>query len=110
MSEALQLFDQPTTPRLTARQQRAFDAITAAGWDGLHTDEVGMVAHGHLDAPCEWCGTAGQELGRSLRAKRLVQQRRRRAPNGDSVTVWTVAGKLPQPRDSGSYGVFPDGF
>jgi hypothetical protein len=106
MSEALQLFDVPAVPRLTDRQQTAFDAIKQTGYDGLHTDEVGAIVHGHPDgATCQWCGSAGQELGRALRAKQLVQQRRRKAPNGDTVTVWTIAGKLPPPaaeRDDGS--------
>jgi hypothetical protein len=106
VTEALQLFDVPAVPRLTERQARANEAIKQAGYDGLHTDEVGAVVHGHADgATCQWCGSAGAELGRALRAKGLVQQRRRKAPNGDSVTVWTVAGKLPPPtaeRDNGS--------
>jgi hypothetical protein len=114
VSEALQLFDVPATPRLTDRQQCALDAICAAGWEGLHTDELGALAHGHgPEQRCQWCGSAGQELGKALRAKGLVRQRRRKAPNGDTVTVWTVAGRLPAPeavRDNGSFNVFPEGY
>jgi hypothetical protein len=83
----------------TERQQRAYDAIAAAGWDGLHTDEVGQAAHQH--ELCEWCGSAGMELGKALRAKGLVQQRRRKGPAGDIWMVWTVAGKI-APEDVGS--------
>jgi hypothetical protein len=45
MSEALQLF--PLPPHLTDRQQRALDAITAAGHDGLTSDELGQALHQH---------------------------------------------------------------
>jgi hypothetical protein len=102
---ALQLFDPgPAIGALTERQNRAYEAIKETGWGGLHTEEVGQAVHQHPgDSMCEWCPSAGMELGRALRAKGLVRQRRRSAPNGDTVTVWTVAGKLPPPeRDDGS--------
>jgi len=98
MSEALHLF--PLAPTLTPRQQAAHKAIQQAGYDGLHTDEVGAVAHAWAgkhpaDELCPWCGSAGMELGRALRAKGLVQQRRRRDARGQVDVVWTVAGRLP---------------
>lgn len=68
------LFDIEPVRQLTDRQQHALAVITAAGYAGVHTDELGAQVHG------------------------LVQQRRRRAPNRDTVTVWTVAGKLAPPR------------
>lgn len=102
------LFDPPPATRLTDRQQTALDAITAAGYDGLHTDEVGAHVHAWrgkhaADETCAWCPSVGSELGKRLRHLGLVQQRRRKAPGGDTVTVWTVAGKLPRPveRDNG---------
>lgn len=97
MSEQ-RLFDPgPQTHGLTPRQQRAYTAIQAAGYDGLHTDELGALIHypkHALNDRCSFCGTTGRELGRALRARGLVQQRRRRAPSGDTYTVWTVAGRL----------------
>lgn len=98
MSE-MRLFDVPAVPILTPRQQRAYDAIVAAGFDGLYTDELGAVLHPHDDDErCDFCGSSGQEVGKALRAKGLVQQRRRKAAGGDSVLVWTVAGRLDKPR------------
>lgn len=89
----------PAPPKLSDRQQAALDALKAAGYDGLHTDELGAIVHSfslkHGAAMrCEWCGAAGQEVGKALRAKGLAQQRRRRLPGGDLVVVWTTAGKL----------------
>jgi hypothetical protein len=91
------LFDIPTIPQLTDRQQRALDAITAAGWDGLTSTELGAIMHTDKHVPrnpCQFCGQAGAEVGRALRAKGLAQQRRRKAPGGDLYMVWTVAGRL----------------
>lgn len=106
MSEQLQLIDQPPSePRLTPRQQAAYDAIVAAGYEGLHTDEVGAVVHAFTgkhdgEARCQWCGQAGREVGDRLRSRYgLVQQRRRRDDRGQVDVVWTVAGKLPDPKD-----------
>lgn len=97
------LFQIEPTPQLTARQQHALDAITAAGWDGLHTDEIGAHVHAWqgkhpAGERCEWDGSVGREMGNALRAKGLVQQRRRKQPGGDLVLVWTVAGKLVRPQ------------
>lgn len=106
------LFDVPELPpKLTDRQQRALDAIRAAGYDGLHTDELGAVAHEPKHAKedrCEFCGQAGQEIGRALRAKGLVQQRRQKTPWGTPDVVWTVAGKLTRAAER-DYGL-PEGF
>lgn len=101
MSEAMQLFETPDEPRLTDRQAHALNAIREAGAAGLHTDELGAAVHAFTgkhasDTLCEWCPQAGIEVGRALRQKGLAQQRRRKAPGGDTVTVWTVAGKLPR--------------
>lgn len=97
------LFDIEPVHQLTDRQQTALAAITAAGYDGLHTDELGAHVHAWqgkhaADEICEWCGSVGSELGKRLRELQLVQQRRRKAAGGDSVLVWTVAGKLAGPR------------
>jgi hypothetical protein len=96
------LFDLPPASKLTDRQTVALTAITTAGYDGLHTDEVGAAVHHwqgkHPGETCEWCPSVGKEIGRRLRELGLVQQRRRKAPGGDSVLVWTVAGRLDKPR------------
>jgi len=107
---AWQLFDVPTQPKLTDRQEHALTVIQQAGAAGVHTDELGAAVHAWQgrhgsDDICEFCASAGQELGRALRAKGLAQQRRRKAVGGDTVTVWTVAGRLPRERDH--EGVIP---
>lgn len=95
----------PAVPKLTARQQAAYDAIVDAGYEGLHTDELGAIVHAftgkHSDEDrCAWCGKAGLEVGNALRSRHeLVRQRRRRDDRGEALTVWTVAGKLPAPKD-----------
>jgi hypothetical protein len=110
--QPLRLFDAPAVHRLTERQQFALDAITAAGWDGLQTDELGAILHYPKHAiheTCEWCPSAGKQMGESLRQKQLVQQRRRQAPGRDFYMVWVAAGvpaKRPVERDNG----FPEGF
>lgn len=108
------LFDIQPVHQLTDRQQAALDAITAAGYDGLHTDELGAAVHAWqgkhpADETCAFCPSVGNELGRRLRQLGHVQQRRRKAPGGDTVTVWTVAGNLIPPRADLDYA-FPDGF
>jgi hypothetical protein len=106
MTEALQLF--PLPPHLTDRQQRALDAITAAGHDGLTSDELGEALHQHGgDTLCEWCGSAGHEVGTALRAKALVKQRRRKGPGGDHYMVWITVDAKPE-RDR--VDDFPEGF
>jgi hypothetical protein len=93
--QPLHLFDVPTVPRLTARQQFALNAITGAGFDGLQTEELGALLHypkHGLHETCEWCGSVGMQMGRALRAKGLVQQRRRQAPGRDIYMVWVAAG------------------
>lgn len=92
----LQLVETPTAAKLRPRQQAAYDAIQAAGIDGLYTDEVGATVHAwagkHLaDERCRWCGAAGQEVGRALRSRHgLVKQRRRRTPGGGQESVWVT--------------------
>jgi hypothetical protein len=107
------LFDIEPVSKLTDRQQHALAVITAAGYAGVHTDELGAQVHAFsgrhaATSICQFCGQAGLEVGRALRAKGLVQQRRRRAPNRDTVTVWTVAGKLAPPREITD--IWPEGF
>lgn len=97
------LFDIEPVHQLTERQSVALAAITAAGYDGLHTDELGAAVHGWqgkhaADELCEFCPNVGMELGRRLRELGLVQQRRRKGAGGDVVLVWTVAGKLAVPQ------------
>jgi hypothetical protein len=93
------LFDLSEQPRLTDRQKRALDLIDAAGWDGLRTDELGAALHHprhELNDRCSFCVSAGNEVGSALRRKGLVQQHRRRDPQGLVYTVWTtVAAKKP---------------
>jgi hypothetical protein len=110
--EQLALVDVPAVPKLTPRQQRGYDAIQAAGWDGLTSDEVGARVHEHQDDDrCIYCGTAGAEVGRSLRAKKLAQQRRRKAIGGDLYMVWTIAGDLKKPAATPPlYNEFPEGY
>lgn len=79
---------------LTDRHQTAYDAIVAAGRDGLHHDELGALDHQRrgkhaADETCAFCGRDGKALGHELRAKGLVTLRRR------SPAAWTVSGKLP---------------
>jgi hypothetical protein len=96
------LFDLPDEPKLTERQQRALDLIESAGWDGLRTDELGAALHHPkhgLNERCSFCVSAGNEVGAALRRKSLVQQHRRRDPQGLLYTVWTVAGELKKPVD-----------
>jgi hypothetical protein len=107
------LFEIPPATQLTDRQTVALAAITAAGYDGLHTDELGAHVHASqgkhaADETCEWCPTVGSELGRRLRELGHAQQRRRKNVGGDTVTVWTVAGRLVRRPDR----VFdlPEGF
>jgi hypothetical protein len=105
------LFDPgPANGNLTDRQQRALDLITTSGYAGLMTDELGAALHypkHGLNDRCEFCGATGHEVGAALRARGLVQQRRRRAPGGDVYTVWTVAGDLRKPVDRDNEGVIP---
>lgn len=96
----MQLF--PLPPVLTERQQRALDAITAAGWDGLSSDELGAHLHQHPDGSiCQWCPSTGNDVGKALRNKQLVRQRRRKAPGGDHFMVWVTADAKPCGSDSG---------
>jgi hypothetical protein len=111
------LFDLPPTTRLTDRQAHALEKITDAGYDGLHTDELGAIVHAFTgkhpaDQLCEWCGSAGLEVGKALRGKALVQQRRRKSVGGDAVMVWTIAGKLNPPRavPDPDTDIWPEGF
>lgn len=112
MTQPLHLFDLPPASNLTDRQTVALTAITAAGYDGLHTDELGAHVHAWqgkhpADETCEWDGSVGRELGVRLRELGLVQQRRRKAPGGDFVLVWTVAGRLDKPRVVPRYDDIP---
>lgn len=98
------LFDLPEQPSLTERQQRALDLIREAGWDGLKTDELGAALHHPkhgLNDRCEFCVSAGNEVGAALRRKRLVQQRRRQDANGLVYSVWTTVDARPPRRDEG---------
>jgi hypothetical protein len=97
------LFEIEPVRQLTGRQAEALAAITAAGYDGLHTDELGAAVHGWqgrhaADETCEWCPSVGMELGRRLRELGLVQQHWRKAPGRERVLVWTVSGRLVRPQ------------
>lgn len=113
----MQLFDVPEEPKLTERQKHALEKITDAGFDGLHTEELGAIVHAFTgkhpsETLCEWCGSAGLEVGKALRGKQLVQQRKRKSAGGDAVMVWTVAGKLDPPRAAPDpdTDIWPEGF
>lgn len=79
------LFDPGPAVTLTDRQQRAYRAILAAGYDGITSENLGAA----VGAQPDWQKTAGSEVGKALRRKGLVQQRRR-----DGRMVWTRVGKL----------------
>jgi hypothetical protein len=79
------LFDPGPATKLTPRQARAYAAIKQAGYDGIDSDHLGAA----VGARPDWCHSAGVEVGKALRRKGLVCQRRR-----DGRLVWTVAGKL----------------
>ena len=92
------LFDLPDQPKLTERQQRAYNLIEAAGWDGLRTDELGAALHHPkhgLNERCAFCVSAATEVGAALRRKGVVRQRRRRDANGLVFTVWTTVDAKP---------------
>lgn len=94
---------QPLTPdlaKLTPRQKLALDAIRYAGWDGISSYDLGCA----LGGSTHWAATAGVEVGKALRRKGLVQQRRR----GERM-VWTVAGALERP-GAPHPGELPEGF
>ena len=98
------LFEMPPPQKLSDRHQRALDLMEAAGWDGLKTDEVGAALHHPkhgLNDRCEFCSSAGNEVGSALRRKRLVQQRRRQDGNGLVYSVWTTVDARPPRRDEG---------
>jgi hypothetical protein len=91
----LALIDVPVIPVLTDRQQRIFDAIEHAGYDGLFTEELGALEHQRLgkhraDQTCAFCGMSGKSVARELANKGLIVQRRK-------PTRWTVAGKITKP-------------
>ena len=88
------------TVKLTERQQRAYDAIVAAGWDGIGNYDLGCAIGSHTD----WATTNGNDVGRALKRKKLVQQRRR-----GGRMVWTVAGDLERP-GAPQPGDLPEGF
>lgn len=87
MSEQLRIVDEP--PALTERQEYVLERITAAGADGLFSDEIGAVLHArkHLsmmagrlynhaaDDRCEYCGRDGRGVALELKAKGRVVQR-----------------------------------
>lgn len=110
MSAVLQLF--PLPPVLTNRQQRALDAITRAGWGGLASNDLGAHVHAHPDdGRCEFCGSAGSELGKALRRKGLVRQRRVKTPGGDCFMVWVaVAARKPVRVIDPDIDPFPIGY
>lgn len=82
MTEQLALAGAPRpAPKLTVRQQRALDHVQARGAAGIHADELGALMHADHhppDARCDYCGTTGNELLRTLRRKGLVRYRRGR--------------------------------
>lgn len=90
------LFDPgPADGNLTDRQQRALDAITGAGWAGLKSDELGAVMHAPkhgLHERCSFCTSAGYELASGLRARGLVELRRRTDPKKVLSSVWVAVG------------------
>lgn len=93
MTEQLQLVQIPAVRTLTDRQQHLADAIHAAGWTGVTSDELGAHDHARLrkhdaDDRCVYCAPDGRRLGTELRDKKLVKQSRRKREAGDPYTVW----------------------
>jgi hypothetical protein len=112
MTQPMHLFDLPPATNLTDRQTVALAAITAAGYDGLHTDEVGAAVHAwqgrhSVDDRCLHCASVGKELGPRLCDLGRAQRRYRKAPGRDRVLVWTVAGRLDKPRVVPRYDDIP---
>lgn len=115
MTEQLALIDVPAAPALTDRQQHALDAITAAGADGIHSDELGALLcerngkHSAGDR-CQWCTKNGLGVLNRLRELGLVRYR-------SKLKAWTATGtpdppSEPRPAKPGTvpYNQFPEGF
>lgn len=70
MTEQLELVEKG--PKLTERQQRALDLITAAGREGLNGEELGD----QLQAHPLYRRKTGHEVGQALKRKGLVAERK----------------------------------
>ena len=73
------LLDVPATPKLTERQQWAYDYIRT-GIIGHTTSEVGCFLHTAkgkhaINQPCKWCESDGISVLRSVALKPLVIRR-----------------------------------
>lgn len=108
MTDQLQLVDVAAVPKLTVRQARALELLTAAGHDGLHADELGARMHEEKndrwahprDQRCVYCGQTGTELLHALRNKGLATYRRAK----NSIPGAWIANAAPEgaaPRPSG---------
>lgn len=105
--DQLQLVDVAAVPKLTDRQARALELLTAAGHDGLHADELGAIVHEEKgdkwahsrDIRYVYCGSTGNELLNALRNKGLAKYRR--AKNGIPgawIAIKLAEGATPTPR------------
>lgn len=77
----LALVDLPVAPKVTPRQARALELVTAAGSLGIHADELGAHLHAEYgkhraEARCMFCGQTGQSILVALKKKGLVRYRR----------------------------------
>ncbi len=79
-----QLFTTPAPVKLTGRQQLALDYITTH--QPVTSEQLGAILHEdrrerggrghHRDERCAYCHDEGSQMGRALRAKRLVVRKR----------------------------------
>lgn len=116
MTEQATLFEvEPSLPKLRDRQQYALDEISAAGAEGIHTDELGALLcqrNGRHPAGdrCTWCSKNGLDVLNRLRELGLVRyQAKLKAwtatgiPDLSSETRTAKPGTVP-------YNQFPEGF
>lgn len=92
---------------LTERQQFTLDLVTAAGRQGLNSDDVGAAWCAHrgkhdTDERCQWCGVAGREVLRALRRRGLVRSRR--------TGEWYATNLPPETAIDPDVDPFPEGY
>lgn len=105
----------PAEKELTEKQQFILDQVTAAGPDGLHTDECGALwcerrgKHSAQDR-CEWDGKAWSVLV-ALRKRGLVKYRGKLKDWIAFDTPVTAADEFQHAETGGvPYNEFPPGF
>lgn len=113
----------PVQPKpLTDRQQAVLDALTAAGQDGLDTDQAGAIAHelkegrwAHgRDDRCAYCAQDGKQILQRLAD--LGHARYRRANRAKSLPgIWLAMNPTTDLAEhaaasDAAFGEFPPGF